>query len=49
VVYVTNKLKKKDKNNKKKIAANEAEVGQVKVGMEKFMAQVEKVGLIACG
>ncbi len=51
VEYVSKKLKKKDKNaknDKETKAANEAaKVGQVKVGMKKFMAQMEKVGLLA--
>jgi hypothetical protein len=44
---MSKKLKKKGKNDKEKKAANEAKVGQVKVGMKKFMAQMEKVGLLA--
>jgi hypothetical protein len=47
VEYVTRKLTEKEKTDQEKKAANDAKVGEVKVSMKKFMAQMEKLGLIA--
>ncbi len=45
--YVTKPLTEKEKEDEEKKTAHEAKVGQVRVGMKKFMKEMENVGLIA--